>query len=94
MEKMVTGGGWTVVRLPLFDFDLRGRRFTVFANGCLTTLLLRWLREGPRAVLNHIPQIAWGRPSHQVKGNLRFPLTVTYHGCPTRPKSSDHKSSK
>jgi hypothetical protein len=22
-----------------------------------------------------------GKPFHQVKGNLRFPLTVTYHGC-------------
>jgi hypothetical protein len=26
-----------------------------------------------------------GKPFLQVKGNLRFPLTVTYHGCPETP---------
>jgi hypothetical protein len=26
-----------------------------------------------------------GKPFLQVKGNLRFPLTVTYHGCPQTP---------
>src|ERR1700684_50935 len=66
----------------LLSLNLRGRSFTVPANGCLATLLLRWLREGSRTVLNRIPQIAWGKPFHQVRGNLRFPLTVTYHGCP------------
>ena len=66
----------------LLSLNLRGRSFTVPANGCLATLLLRWLREGSRTVLNRSPQIAWGKPFHQVRGNLRFPLTVTYHGCP------------
>src|ERR1700677_97098 len=66
----------------LLSLNLRGRSFTVPANGCLATLLLRWLREGSRTVLNRIPQIAWGKPFYQVRGNLRFPLTVTYHGCP------------
>ena len=75
----------------LLSLNLRGRSFTVPANGCLATLLLRWLHEGSRTVLNRIPQIAWGKPFHQVRGNLRFPLTVTYHGCP-RNVSNEEKS--
>ena len=47
--------------------------------------------EKMRTVLNRIPQIAWGKPFHQVRGNLRFPLTVTYHGCP-RNVSNEEKS--
>jgi hypothetical protein len=70
----------------LLSLNLRGRGFTVPANGCLATLLLRWQCVRSRTVLNRIPQIAWGKPFHQVKGNLRFPLTVTYHGCPERPE--------
>ena len=66
----------------LLSLNLRGRSFTVPANGCLATLLLRWQCVRSRTVLNRIPQIAWGKPFHQVNGNLRFPLTVTYHGCP------------
>ena len=48
----------------LLSLNLRGRSFTVPANGCLATLLLRWLREGSRTVLNRIPQVAWGKPFH------------------------------
>jgi hypothetical protein len=44
----------------LLSLNLRGRSFTVPANGCLATLLLRWLHEGSRTVLNRTPQIAWG----------------------------------
>jgi hypothetical protein len=68
--------------LGLLSLNLRGRGFTVPANGCLATLLLRWQCVRSRTVLNRIPQIAGEKPFHQVKGNLRFPLTVTYHGCP------------
>src|ERR1700677_955808 len=66
----------------LLSLNLRGRGFTVPANGCLATLLLRWQREGSRTVLNQFRKSTWGNSFHQVKGNLRFPLTITYHGCP------------
>ena len=55
-------------------------------HGCLATLLLRWLCARSRTVLNQISQNAWGNLFRQVRGNLRFPLTVTYHGCPSSPK--------
>ncbi len=29
-----------------------------------------------------MPSPHLGHPCRQVKGNLRFPLTCTYHGCP------------
>jgi hypothetical protein len=67
----------------LLSLNLRGRGSGfVPANGCLATLLLRWHCVRSRTVLNQIHQIAWGSPFRQVKGDLRFPLTFTYHGCP------------
>jgi hypothetical protein len=58
----------------LLSLNLRGRSFTVPANGCLATLLLRWLREGSTTVLNRIPQIAWGKPIPPSQGKSPFSL--------------------
>src|ERR1700677_750356 len=49
----------------LLSLNLRGRSFTVPANGCLATLLLRWQCVRSRTVLNRILPIAWG--SHSTK---------------------------
>ena len=68
----------------LLSLNLRGRGSGIVpANGCLATLLLRWQCVRSRTVQNHIYKIAWGNSFRQVEGNLRFPLTVTYHGCPS-----------
>jgi hypothetical protein len=52
------------------------------ANGCLATLLMRWSYQ---PIEDSSPNRSFTRRENafrQVKGNLRFPLTVTYHGCP------------
>src|ERR1700691_6226600 len=58
----------------------RGSGF-VPANGCLATLLLRWQCVRSTTVQNQSHSIVGGTLSRQAWGNLRFPLTVTYHGC-------------
>jgi hypothetical protein len=73
----------------LLSLNLRERGSgLVPANGCLATLLLRWQSVRSRTVQNHIPQTAWENLLRQVRGNLRLPLTVTYHGCPASPPAS------
>jgi hypothetical protein len=59
--------------------NLRGRcPVIVPANGCLAKLLLLW----------SLNQVEGSSPlskrfgKSQVQGNLRLPLTSTYHGCP------------
>jgi hypothetical protein len=49
---------------------------------------MRWQCLRSRTVLNLIYQIAWGNSFRQVEGNLRFPLTVTYHGCPQKSEAA------
>ena len=71
-------------------FNHRGRRYAVPANGCLVPLT-RW---------PHSKEIANGQSSRYrsasssrrfkslwgVQGEVFFPLTSTYHGCPTRDR--------
>jgi hypothetical protein len=67
----------------LLSLNLR-RRSSDFvpANGCLVTLLLHWQYVRSTTVQNQSQLIVAATLSRQVWGNLRFPLTVTYHGCP------------
>ena len=52
------------------------------ANGCLATLPLRWSCQGIEDSSQRQPSAGSENPSRRVNGNLRFPLTFTYHGCP------------
>src|ERR1700735_4034563 len=64
----------------LLSLNLRGRGSGfVPANGCLATLLLRWQSIRSTTVQNQSHSIVGGTLSRQAWGNLRFPLTVTYH---------------
>src|SRR4029077_940261 len=55
------------------------------AHGCLVTLTpftkLKGLCSKPAKFLSSLQDSAHS----EVSGNLRFPLTITYHGCPTLP---------
>ena len=66
------------------SLNLRGQRLhsVVPANGCLATLLMRWscLRVEDSSLRKSFTRRE--NTFRQVKGNLRFPLTITYHRCP------------
>ena len=55
-------------------------------NGCLVAYD-RWMRtkeDEKRSSWGRLARITAGSPSiRKVKGNLRFPLDKTYHGCPS-----------
>jgi hypothetical protein len=88
---------WTSLHLPVcfevgrfvHSLNLRGQRVqnVVPANGCLATLLMRWSQDGIED--SSLDESATRREntSPHVVGNLRFPLTFTYHGrpCISRP---------
>jgi len=60
----------------------RGWRAAVPANGCLAKLPL-WPRKRSTTVRqSNSPQYRFGKLSTQMHGELRLPLTSTYHGCP------------
>jgi hypothetical protein len=60
------------------QLNLRGRCFSIVpANGCLTKLSL-WSSEKIEGGSSSIQR--FGTP--QAPGDLRLPLTSTYHGCP------------
>src|SRR5258708_351902 len=61
--------------------EISGNVPSVPANGCLATLLVRWSSKKIEGSSQQ-QSGCLGNPSRPVRGNLRFPLTLTYHGCP------------